>query len=215
MVDPGQHRPLPRLGAAWRGLSALALAAPKLLQAGQSVSPDPGAPDGVSQALLAGLIVLLISVGFTALCLICQTIRPVQVRSAALVAGRSPTRSLIYGLLTTVIVVLQLSLAKALPGFFGGLLSLLFIVPYVGCLILGATAAAQALGEKLLTSAGSPKQTSEVWAVLCGSLLMGTVNLVPFLGQAVMIASLSIGLGAMVRHVLGRKQRQTAQADTD
>ena len=194
-----------------RSLAAgLVLAFPSLVNAAQMASTESPSPGGVGQIVEIGLVVLLVTVGFSALCLLCQVMRPALVRSAAIIAGRSPIRSLIYGVLMTIIVVLQLSLSKALPGFLGGILSLLFAVPYIGFLVLGATAVAHALGEKLLTNAGSPRQTSSVWAVLCGSALLGAVNLVPFLGQFVAIVGLSIGLGAMARHILGRKRTQTS-----
>jgi len=215
MVERRHSRPGVVREGLRRGVAGLVLAAPTCLYAGQVASVEPAGTNGVIQVVQIGLVVVLLTVGFSALCLMCQVMRPAVVRSTAVIAGRSPIRSLVYGLLTTLIVVLQLSLSKALPGFIGGLLSLLFMVPYIVLLVLGATAAAYALGEKVLTNAGSPRQTSSVWGVLCGSALLGAVNLVPFLGQFMAVAALSIGLGAMVRHVLGRKRRNQTQADAE
>ena len=78
---------------------------PALLQAAETPSPIG---IGAAPLVLAGIVVLLLALGFTTLCVICQAVRPTQIRGAAILAGRSPVRSLVYGLLTAVIVILQL-----------------------------------------------------------------------------------------------------------
>lgn len=202
--SPRGHRGLPRPAAARLTLPLLIV--PTLLRAAESAAPASASSGGdMGQVVLAGLAILLLTVGFMALTTFWQLLRPARCRAAAVLAGQSPFRCWIYGILTLLIVILQLALAKTLPPLLGILLTLAFTLPCFILLLIGAAAVAHALGEKLLTNTGSPGQMSDVWAVLTGSALLGLLNLIPVIGQVITVLALCIGLGAAVRRALRRR----------
>jgi len=167
---------------------------------------------GFAQPVLLGLAVLLGGIGFTAAMLVTQLAIPGLVRRSALLARRTPGRSLLYGVLVTVIVVLGLALARTTPAPFGKLLALALILPWMALLVLGLAAASYSLGESLLSASGSSREGAGPWAAGAGAALLALVNLLPLFGQAVTIVAALGGVGAVARAVLTRPAQEAAGA---
>ncbi|MBN2452438.1 MAG: hypothetical protein JXR77_18780 [Lentisphaeria bacterium] len=189
-----------RASRAWGGGMLLATA---LRAAGDG--GGRGLADVASPALL-GVVLVLTGIGFASVSVLVQVVAPRTTRAAAELAGRTPWRSAVYGVLLTLIVVLGVGILQALPGPLRRLLAIALAGPCLLLVLLGATAVCHALGERILTAAQSPRMCSDVWAVGVGALFLALANLLPALGQAVGLAALLTGIGAVGRHILGRRR---------
>ena len=161
-------------------------------------------PADLASPVLMGLIVLLLGVGFTAAMLVTHLAVPGLTRRSALLVRRTPGRSLVYGLLVALAVLLALMLAAAILPIAGKLLGVVLLLPLAAFCIIGIAAACHSLGESLLVASGSPHQDSGPWAVGAGAVLLSLINLLVGLGQVVWLIALLAGLGAVVRHLLTR-----------
>jgi hypothetical protein len=129
-----------------------------------------------------------------------------------LLVRRTPGRSLVYGLLTILAVILAVALAKGVSPGLANLVILALGLPCVVFGLIGGAATCYSLGESLLTAGGSPHHDSGPWAVGAGALLLALINLLPGLGQAVCLIAGLTGLGAVVRQLLTRRPPPTAEA---
>lgn len=183
----------------------LAVSCMQALHAAENSGETGAAAADILSLIYLGIVILFLAAGFCALCVIVQALRARVTRDMSVIVSHSPGRSLLYGVLVTTIFLLTLSIIKALPGNLANVLVLLVLVPYVTMLIVGTAGVAQALGAKVLTGAQSPKQCSDTWAAASGASILALVNLFPFVGWAVFIASTLVGLGALTRNALARK----------
>ncbi len=154
--------------------------------------------------VLAALAVLAFGAGATAMVLITHLALPGVCRRSALLARRTPGRSILYGLLAVVVFGLTLGLANAVRPGLAKPLAVLLGLPFAVFVLIGAAAACHSLGESLLTGAGSPLSDSGVWAVGAGAALLSAANLAPLVGQAVSLVAVLAGLGAALRCFLAR-----------
>lgn len=158
----------------------------------------------LASPVLVALTILALGAGATAAVLVTHLVLPGLSRRSALLVRRTPVRSLIYGLLAVLIVVLALVLARGISPGLAKLLVALLGIPAVVFGLVGATAVSHSLGESLLAGAGSPHQDSGPWAVAVGAGLLSVVNLLPIVGQVICFVALLTGLGAVVRQTLTR-----------
>jgi hypothetical protein len=126
-------------------------------------------------------------------------------RRSALLVRRTPARSLIYGLLVPLVILLALLLARSIEPVLAKLLVLVLGLPCAVLGLIGGAAVCYSLGESLLTAAGSPHHDSGPWAVGAGAVLLSLANLLPGLGQVLCLVALLTGLGAAVRQLLNRQ----------
>jgi hypothetical protein len=175
---------------------------PALAQAAQKRPADRFVE--VASPVLMGLTVLLLGLGFTAAMLVTHLAAPGLTRRSALLARRTPGRSLLYGVMVTLTILLALLLAKSVSLGVGKLLGVVLLLPWLALALVGVAAACHSLGESLLVSSGSPHQDSGPWAVGAGAVLLALVNLLVGIGQLVWLTALLIGLGAVVRQLASR-----------
>lgn len=183
---------------------------------GLTQAAAPGATGNAGNLVspvLLGLIILLIGVGFTAAMLVTQLAVPGLVRRSALLVRRTPGRSLLYGLLVTVIVLLGLAAARATADPVGKLVSTVLILPWLALVVIGLAAASYSLGEGLLTASGSPHEGAGPWAAGSGAALLTLINLLPALGQVVLLLAMLAGVGAVTRQLLTRPPPEAVPTD--
>lgn len=164
-----------------------------------------------------GLVILLLGTGFTMLCVIAQALRPESTRDISVIACHSPRRSLLYGVLISLILLLALIIGSQAGGGNGGqgaLLAIILLIPFTYMLVLGTTGVVHALGEKVLTGAQSSRQCSDTWAVGIGASVLALVNLVPLIGWILFVVGALIGLGAFTRNTFA-KRRPVPEAPTE
>jgi hypothetical protein len=154
--------------------------------------------------VLMGLTVLLLGLGFTAAMLVTHLVVPGLTRRGALLVRRTPGRSLLYGILVTLVVLLAILLAKSVFGHAAPLFGVVLLLPWLALAVVGTAAACHSLGESLLVASGSPHQDSGPWAVGAGAGLLSLINLFVGLGQIVWLIAVLAGLGAVVRQLCSR-----------
>lgn len=147
---------------------------------------------------------LFAALAFAACAVLAAVLAPRPLASAARMAGETPGRSFVYGLVSLpVFFVLCVVLAVSIVGI---PLLLLLTPAYLALLFYGALVAAFFLGSRVLLVTGRYRVGNALAAVV-GAMMLAATTLIPVLGDLLLYALALLGTGAVILALFSRSPR--------
>lgn len=160
-----------------------------------------GADRYIGMLLIGWLVGIL---GGVPMALVLQTVFPRFLQRASESLERGPWSSLVVGALGLLILWLASHLAgggHGLGKFLGSIASIGLAV----MMVFGAAATYRLLGSRMYFSMNSPRADQAFPSTLLGGVVLSMAVLLPFLGALVFVVVVTMGLGAALIALLGKK----------
>ncbi len=123
------------------------------------------------------------------------------------VVADQPGRSFVYGLV--IFIVVPIVLALLMFTVIGIPLSLLSLLLYIILFYLAKLFVAIVLGDKIIGMLSQSKAKSQTLSLLIGLIILTIIYKIPFIGWAIYLISVMIGLGAILITYSRRRRNQT------
>jgi hypothetical protein len=149
---------------------------------------------------------LIGALGGVPMALVLQTVFPRFLRRTSECLERGPWSSLVVGVLGVLILWLASHMAgggHGLGRFLGSIVSIGLMVVTV----LGAAAVYRLLGSRMYFSMNSPRADHAFPSTLLGGVVLSLAVLLPFLGWLVYVVAVTMGFGAGLIALLGKKPK--------
>ncbi|MFA6563504.1 MAG: hypothetical protein WCV00_16470 [Verrucomicrobiia bacterium] len=156
---------------------------------------------------------LIGTLGGVPMALVLQAVFPRFLRRASESLERGPWSSLLVGVLGVLIVWLASHVAQQGHGL-GKALGSIASIGLGVVTVFGAAAAYRLLGSRMYFSMNSPRADHAFSSTLLGGVVLSMAVLLPFLGALVFAVVLTMGLGAGLIALLGKKPKPPVVSPT-